>query len=277
MPVSAFVLVGLLALQAALPDQLVLSFTATDKKGKPIEDLKAEEVQVVEGGQARPVDRIERDTRPLAIALVVDTSAGVSAQLRPDLVPAAVGLLQRLPAGSTFSVWITTDRPKLLVPEGTDLKAAEEALRGVAPFGNNAAVDTMIAASQELAKVEGKRTAVVAVVSASMGEISIDVGSEMQKASLRPLYAVVEVIVGPQDARLQDAVKSLTSRTGGFHERVFSTMAVEAQLRRVSDLLTAQYRLGYKPAADPRTTPLEVKVTRKDARPRMSQRMSVAW
>jgi hypothetical protein len=125
--------------------------------------------------------------------------------------------------------------------------------------------------------VEGRRAAVVSVVSASMGDISIDVGSEMQKASLRPGYMVVEVIVGAQDARLEDAVKLLTARTGGFHERVFSTMAVEAQLRRITDLLAGQYRVAYKPTADPRSTKVEVKVTRKDTRTRMSQRLSLAW
>jgi hypothetical protein len=277
MSVSAFILAGLLALQGALPEQLVVSLTVTDKKGKPVEDLKAGEVQVVENGTARPVDKLELDRRPLTVALVIDTSAGVGSFLRPDFVPAAVGFLQRLPSGSTFSVWATSDRPKLLVPEGTDIKAAEDALRSVAPFGNNAAVDTIIAASQELAKAEGRRTAVVSVVSASMGDVSIDVGSELPKASMRPVYMVVEVIVGAQDARLEDAVKSLTSRTGGFHERVFSTMAVEGQLRRVNDLLMAQYRAGYKPTADPRSTKIEVKVARKDTRTRMAQRLSVGW
>lgn len=277
MPVAPLILLALLAVQAALPDQLVLSFIAADKKGKPVEDLAAGEVQVLEQGKPRTVDRIELDRRPLTVALVVDTSAGVAAALRPDIIPAAAGFLQRLPAGSTFSVWTTSDRPKLLVAEGSDVGAAEGALRGVAPFGNNAAVDTLIAASQELAKLEGRRTAVVSVVSASMGDISIDVGAEMQKASLRPVYMVVEVIVGAQDARLTDAAKSLTSRTGGFHETVFSTMAVEAQLRRVSGLLAAQYRVGYKPTADPRGTRLEIKVTRKDVRARMSQRLSVGW
>ena len=277
MSVCAFILAALLALQGALPEQLVVSLTVTDKKGKPIEDLKAGEVQVVENGAAHPIDRLELDRRPLTVALVIDTSAGVGSFLRPDFVPAAVGFLQRLPPGSTFSVWSTSDRPKLLVPEGTDIKAAEDALRGIAPFGNNAAVDTIIAASQELAKAEGRRTAVVSVVSASMGDVSIDVGSELPKASMRPVYMVVEVIVGAQDARLEDAVKSLTSRTGGFHERVFSTMAVEAQLRRVNDLLMAQYRAGYKPTADPRSTKVEVKVARKDTRTRMSQRLTVGW
>jgi len=277
MPVSALILTALLAWQGALPEQLVLSFITTDRKGKPVEDLQPGEVQVVENDAPRAIDKLELDRRPLTVALVVDTSAGVGSFLRPDFVPAAVAFLQRLPPGSTFSVWATSDRPRQLVPDGADVKAAEDALRGVAPFGNNAAVDTIIAASQDLAKVEGRRTAIVSVVSASMGDVSIDVGSELPKASMRPVYMVVEVIVGAQDARLEDAVKSLTSRTGGFHERVFSAMAVEAQLRRVTDLLASQYRAGYKPTADPRTTKVAVKVTRKDTRTRMSQRLSLGW
>jgi len=274
---SALMLTALLAAQGALPEQLVVSFSVTDKKGAPVEDLKAEEIRVVEGGSAHGVERVELDRRPLTIALVVDTGAAVSTYLRPDFVPAAVGFLKRLPPGSTFSVWTTSDRPKLLVPDGTDAAAAEEALRGVAPFGNNAAVDTMVAASQELAKVEGRRTAVVAIVSASMGDVSINVDAEMAKASMRPGYMVVEVIVAGQDARLEDAVKALTSRTGGFHERVFSTMAVDAQLRRVTDLLGAQYRAAYRPTADPRSAKVELTTSRKGARLRMSQRFSVAW
>jgi len=274
---SAFVLVAALASQGALPDQLVVSFAVTDKKGNAVEDLKPEEVRVVEGGSARAVDRLELDRRPLTVALVVDASAAVGGALRPDFVPAAVGFLQRLPPGSTFSVWITSDRPKLLVPDGTDVKAAEDALRSVAPFGNNAAVDTMVAASQALATVEGRRTAVVAVVSASMGDVSINVDAEVAKASMRPAYMVVGVIVGGQDARLEDAVKALTSRTGGFYERVFSTMAVDAQLGKVTDLLGAQYRAAYKPTVDPRAAKVDVTTSRKGARLRMSQRFSLTW
>src|SRR4051812_20529224 len=235
MPFFAFILSALLAWQgAALPDQLVLSFTASDKKGKAVEDLKAEDVQVVENGSAHALAKLELDRRPLSIALVVDTGAGAGDTLHADLVPAAINFAKRLPAGSSFSVWTTSDRPKLLVPDGTDVKAAEDALRGIAPYGSNAAVGTIVSASQDLAKLEGRRTAVVAVTTASMGEVTIDVGAELAKASLRSTYMVVEVINGNQDARLEDAVKMLSLRTGGFHERVFSTMAVEGQMQRIT-------------------------------------------
>lgn len=278
MPVSALILATLLAVQGAqLPDQLVLSFTVTDKKGKPIEDIKAEEVQVVENGKAGSVQKVELDRRPLHVAIVLDTSAANGTALQADLVPAVTQFLKRLPAGSTFAVWTTSDRPKPLVPDGADVKAAEDALRGAVAFGSNAAVDTMVAASQELARREDGRVAIVAVTSASMGEVTIDLRAELAKASLKPTYLIVEVINGQQDARLEDACKALSVKTGGFHERVFSTMAVEVQLRRVNELLDAQYRAAYKPTLDPRSTKVEIKVNRKDSRMKMSQRLSVNW
>ena len=54
-------------------------------------------------------------------------------------------------------------------------------------------------------------------------------------------------------------------------------MAVDAQLRRITDALAGQYRAAYAPTADPRSTKVDVKVTRKDTKARMSQRLSVAW
>jgi hypothetical protein len=275
---AAFMLAALLAWQGAgLPDQLVLSFTATDKKGRPVEDLKLEDVQVVESGAAHAIGKLELDRRPLTVALVIDSSALAGDAFRADLVPAAMNFVKRLPPESTFSVWITSDRPKRLVPDGTDAKAAEDALRGIAPYGSNAVVDTIVDASQELAKIEGRRTAIVAVTSANMGEVTIDVGAELAKVSLRPTFMSVEVIVGNQDARLEDALKALSFRTGGFHERVFSTMAVEAQMRRISDLLASQYRAAYRPTADPRSTKIEIKTSRKDVKLKLSQRLSAAW
>ena len=75
----------------------------------------------------------------------------------------------------------------------------------------------------------------------------------------------------------EDALKALSLRTGGFHERVFSTMAVEAQMRRMSDLLASQYRAGYAPTTDPRSTKVEIRTSRKDVRLKLSQRLSTAW
>jgi hypothetical protein len=211
------------------------------------------------------------------VALVVDSSASLGTSLQADVVPAALGFIKRLPPDTSVSIWTTSDRPRQLLERSTDMKAAQDALRQVAPLGENAAVDTIVSASQEFAEMQGHRSAVVVITSASMGSITTDVGAQLARASLKPMFAAVEVITGQQDARLEDAVKALVNRTGGFRERVFSTMALETQLRRISDYLASSYRIAWNPKVDPRGAKLDVKVSRKDARTKMAQRLSTAW
>jgi hypothetical protein len=188
-----------------------------------------------------------------------------------------LSFLKKLPQGTVFSIWSTSDSPKVIVPEGTDPSAVETTLRNVAPFGQNAALDTMIAASQELAKDETHRTAVVLVSTASMAGVAADVQALLPKVSLKPTYIAIQFIQGPEDSRLQDALKMLAGRTAGLHERVFSTMAIETQLLKALDVLTSSYRIAWKPAADPRQAKIDVKVRRPDAKLTMAQRISTTW
>jgi hypothetical protein len=274
---------ALLAAQppSALPEQLVISVVVTDKKGKPIADLAASEVTVKEGSTSQPVTRLEADTRPLDVALVLDTSSNIGSTFASDVVPAALEFIKRLPQGARYAIWTTTDRPKVLIEMGaaTDLKATEERLRSTPTLGINAAVETVVAASQEAAKAEGRRAAVVLVTSATMGDVTTDVQALLPQASLRPTYIAVEFVQGggQGDARLEDSIKLLVGRTAGFHERVFSAMAIDTQLRKAIDLLGGQYRLAWKPQIDPRQTKIEVKVSRKDAKVIQAQRLSTAW
>src|SRR6188472_3315090 len=98
MPFFALILSALLAWQGAtLPEQLVLSFTATDKKGKAVEDLKPEEIQVLENGAAHSIDKLELDRRPLSVAFVVDSSALAGDTFRADTIPATMNFATRLP------------------------------------------------------------------------------------------------------------------------------------------------------------------------------------
>jgi hypothetical protein len=280
MVIETLAALSLLALQPpALPDQLVISIVVTDRKNKPIADLTAAEVTVNEGGARRAVTRLERDQRPLKIAVVLDTSANMGDTLQADAVPAVLSFLGRVPPGTPFAVWITTDRPKLLVPEGTDLEAAREKLRSTAALGNNAAVETLVAASKEIARTEGTRSAVVLVTTATMGEVRADAQVLLPQASLKPTYIAVELVGsgGQGDPRLEDSIRVLVNRTAGFHERIYSSMAIETQLRRAADLFGGQYRLAWKPAADPRRVKIEVKVGRKDTRVIQAQRLSTAW
>jgi hypothetical protein len=262
-----------------LPDQLVIAAVVTDKKGHAVTDLKPDEIVVQENGADRPTVRAERDARPLKVALVLDSSAAMGRAYASDVVPAAVAFLKRLPAGTGVTVWSTSDHPKRIVDEGTDLKAAEDKMRSLAPFGANAAVDTLVEASRDAGAFDDQHGAVVIVTSASMEGVTVDLQSLLPKASFKPTFAAVEVVLnsGDQDARLQDALKLMSSRTAGFHERVFTTMSIAAQLERVQDLLVSQYRVAWKPGGDPRLVKIEVKVKRPDTKVVQAMRISTSW
>jgi hypothetical protein len=47
--------------------------SVTDEKGAPVRDLQKDEVAVLENGVGREPVRIEPDTRPLTVAVLVDT------------------------------------------------------------------------------------------------------------------------------------------------------------------------------------------------------------
>ena len=51
-----------------------VSVSVLDKSGHNVPDLTAAEVTVKEDGQAREVKRVERDPRPLALAVLLDSS-----------------------------------------------------------------------------------------------------------------------------------------------------------------------------------------------------------
>jgi hypothetical protein len=277
--ISALLLLSLLAPQApALPGQLIISLVVTDKKGNPITDMKAEEFEIKEGGKVRPAVKAELDHRPLTAAIILDSSQALGNSYQADFVPAVLSLVKQLPEGTEYTVWTTSDRPKQTVPPGTPIDKAEELLRSVAPFGSNAVVDTIVESSQMFNTLDNSRRGAVFVVSsATMGEIRINVQAELPKASMRPTYLATEVIVNQQDGVVERSLDYLAARTAGRHERVFSTMAAQAQLGKMLEFLDAQYRVAWEPAMDPRQAKLEFASTRKDTKVISAQRLSTAW
>lgn len=274
--VSLFTGAALVA-QGALPAQLVVPVVVVDDKGNPIRDMRPEEFEIKEGGKSLSALRAEIDTRPLAVAVVLDSSAALGASYQSDFVPATMKLLQALPQGTEFTVWTTSDRPKQTVPPGTSLDDAERQLRMIAPFGNNAVVDTIVAASQPFNQLADRRSAVIAITTATMGDMQVDIQAELPRASIRPMYLATEVILTQQDSRVQRALEYLANRTAGLHARVFSTMAVQPQIEKVLRHLDSQYRIAWAPQMDPRQAKLEFKSKRRGTKLLWAQRVSTTW
>jgi hypothetical protein len=253
-----------------------ISVSITDSKGEPITGLAVTDVALVENGVAREIGSFEPDDRPLTLAVLVDNSQAVGAAYRLNVVDAVLRFLGWLPSGTRFTIWTTGDRPTQILEPSDNLASATTALKRTYPIGGNTMLDALAEASRDLRKVEGARTAVVAVTST---------GAEL---SHRPRERVVDeakgggvVFLGVQFEAEQDAPESrfeydytlgtLAKESGGLRETVLSAMALEGALRKLAGDLSGRYRLRYATLPDLKKRKLEVQVARPGARARVAE------
>ena len=266
------------AAQQPVPQQLVASLRVVDKKGAPFTDLALNEFDVKENGQSRTIIRAELDTRPLSVALVLDSNGTLSTAFMQNVVPAAVAVLNALPQGTVLDVWSTGDRPTHLVTAQSDRPAVEAAVKRIAASGTNMLLDTIAAASQALPSGEDRRTAVIVLTSGSIGD---NAGRGVQEAlnatSMRPTFVSIEMILGERDGRVGTGLTYLAEHTAGSYETVLSATAVVTKAPGLVAILNSRYRVAWQPQSDPRATKFEFKTNRKGAKVVWSQQLTTAW
>jgi len=269
--------VALFVLQAAVaPTAEVRSLTVsvTDDRGAAVEGLARDDLAVVENGVAREVTHVEVDSRPLTVAIIVDTSEEVGSVFRLHVADAVTAFLGRLPEGSRFTVWTTGDRPTKIVDLTDDAAAASKALKRAIASGGNTLLDALVEASRELKKQEGSRTAVVVVTGMTTNFGNRDSHSAADQASKNAdLFLAVQYDEGLADfdARVayDYALGTLVKKTGGLYEASLSAMGTSAALQKLSGQLRGRYRVSYATLSEVKSRKVEVQVARPGAKARV--------
>jgi VWFA-related protein len=268
---TALSLAVLLLAQATLvaPDTEVRALTATilDKDGEPVEGLGKEDVAVSENGVVRDITSFKPDHRPLTVAVIVDTSLAAGTEFRLNVIDAVTAFVSRLPAGTSYAIWTTGDRPTKLLDYTEDPAEAAPALGRVAPMGGNYMLDALAEASKDLKKNEreGDRSAVVAV-SGTGPELSYldkwrsaDVAEENAD-----LFLMLQIDVGgagfQERSNLSYVFDRLADASGGEYDVILSYMGTDSGLRKLSPYLRAGYRLAYATLPDVKKREIEVTV-----------------
>jgi hypothetical protein len=265
------------AAQQPVPQQLVASLRVVDKKGAPFTDLAPNEFDVKENGQSRTIVRAELDTRPLSVALVLDSNGTLSTAFVQNVVPAAVAVLNALPQGTVLDVWSTGDRPTHLVTAQSDRAAVEAAVKRIAASGTNTLLDTIAAASQALPSGEDRRTAVIVLTSGIGDNTGRGVGEALNATSMRPTFVSIEMILGERDGSVGTELTYLAEHTAGSYETVLSATAIVTKAPGLVAILNSRYRVAWQPQSDPRATKFEFKTNRKGAKVVWSQQLTTAW
>jgi VWFA-related protein len=258
-----------------------ITFSVVDDKEQPVRTLGPEEVAVQENGVARRLVRLELDEKPLAMAVLLDTSVTMAPHYRLYLVDAVLQFLLRLPEGTRYALWTTGDRPSKVYDWGDNRGAAAKALRRVIPQGGNTLLDALVEASRDLKDREDARSAIVVVTGMGIGFAGYDrrqVVDEVRKHPITVLAVAVDEdrstpAMGSSDyttgVDYDYVLSTLAQRSGGVRETVLSAMGIEQALKGIAAQLTSRYRLTYASAAPARDAKVEVTVALPGVKVRM--------
>jgi VWFA-related protein len=270
---SGLTLAAFLLAQATsvAPGTQIRAFTLSfvDDKGVEVADLGVQDVAVLENGVTRDITSFKPDARPLAVAILLDSSAAVAPSYRLNLVDAVLGLISRFPEGTRYALWTTGDRPTRIVELTSDKGLAGGALRRVAPQGGNTMLDALAEASAELAKAarEDERRLVFAITAAGPELSSRDKLRTVEETTRSRVWLLAVEIDDSEsdlDARtnLGYALDRLASTSGGRYDVVLSPMAVDGALRRLWAVVRGSYRLAYATVPDLKKRKLRIDVAR---------------
>jgi hypothetical protein len=281
-------------LGAAAGDTRSVALVVTDAEGAFVPGIRAEEVRVLENGEPRELVAFERDERPLAVVLVLDTSTGATRVFRGPAFDAVWLFVSRLPSGSRCTLWTTGDRPrKVGVLEGERPAVEKKVAQGFGLDGGNTLLDTLVDAAESLGRESDRRRALVAVSGAGAGHTNFspgDVSSRVRKAAARVLGVMYREGEGAGAGSLMGLdtprdTPNLTMVGAGDHERILSGLAqgsggrfesvpavlgVSRILESLAAELGGQYRVRYAATETKGLRRIEVRLARSGVRWRVA-------
>lgn len=236
-------------------DVVSLNITVTDRDGRFVTDLEESDFDVFEDGVQQEITFFTRTQLPIALALLIDTSASMDEKMA-TAQEAAIGFSQRLRPEDLAEIVDFDSRVDILQRFTNDILELEQAIRQTSAGGSTSLYNAIYIALRELAKAPLREADVrrEAVIVLSDGEdtsslVTFDEVLELAKRSDTAIYSIglqSDDIRARRGFREADFVlRQLAQETGGrafFPEEIEELPAIYQQ---ISDELSSQYSVGY--------------------------------
>ena len=266
---GAFVVYGPTPLNAQGPTfksgvaMVPLTVTVTDTTGKHVTGLTGNDFKVFEDGVEQPLSFFACDEVPVDVALVVDTSGSMRADL-PLVQAAALGLVGSLRASDRGAVVTVRENAGIPQPFTSDRALIERAIRGLSMSGATALYDGLYIVLKEFererrAALQVRRQALV-VLSDGLDNRS-RLGFEEVIDLARRVDVNIYVVALRGDAALipramrdsstlqaEYAMGAVARESGGRTFFPKSARELPAIYTAIAAELASQYQLGYMPA-----------------------------
>lgn len=253
----------------ARSDLVVFSATALDVHGRPVTDLRPDELRVYEEGRAQRIAHFHDGTELSArILLLVDASGSMAEEFKvASARKAASQMLDALGPEDQVALAGFDSRYWGLVAFTREREAVRRRLAEITPFGSTALHDALDKAARDIASHGEGRRAVV-VITDGMDTSSQKTADEVISRSRAldvPIYAVS--VVSPLDdpasplfVGKKEGAAAVTGTltleryaalSGGAAFRVSDAFGLQRAAICIATELKHQYRLGWDPPAGP--------------------------
>lgn len=243
-------------------DEVVLTFHATDAHGLPVNDLKADELTLLDNGRPakRIVDFRSSGDRAIRAGLIVDTSESMMKHLGGDRA-IAIQYAQRLLRQQTDQAFVMEFErvTRILQPWSSDPKLLTAGVRAITlgggrPYSGTAIFDTVYRACRYQfgaidSAANGNFILLFSDGEENASAMSLKDAVDMCQRSNTSIYAFRADDASGAGSTGPETLAALTKQTGG---RVFHDDGTEDEIYRdlstIEEDLRSEYRLVYRPA-----------------------------
>lgn len=237
-------------------EMVSLNVTVVDQQQHYLTDLDARDFTILEDGAKQEITYFNRTTLPIALSLLIDTSASMDQRLT-TAQDAAIGFARKLRPQDLAQVVDFDTRVEILQDFTADAPALERAIRATQAGGSTSMYNALYISLKELGKIRAKTDDDVrrrAVVVLSDGEdtsslVTYEEVLDLAKRSATTIYSIGlqsrETALSKGFKEAEFVLRQLAQETGGrafFPQRAEDLAGIYGV---IADELASQYVLGY--------------------------------
>src|ERR1041385_8303474 len=239
-------------------DLVNVQFSVTDRRGRFVPGLTAQDFKVEENGRRQDIRNFARENElPLTLALLVDTSPSVAPVLEEEKTTAGA-FLESILRDKDLALVIGFDRSVELVQDYTDnLRLLKRSIDELETGGGTSIYDAVYLASEEKLKDEAGRKAIILISDGEDTTSKVKLTEALIAAhkSNAVIYAISNspgggffssggISVGRRGGDL-GTLKKFSEETGGSTFVINNEHGFKKIFDQIAEELRSQYSLGY--------------------------------
>jgi hypothetical protein len=231
--------------------QFLLFLSLLDANGNPPAELRAEQVQITEGGASAEIVRLERIDWPIKVQVLVDNGIGLGAENLLHIRNGIRSLMKTLPTGVEASLYTTAPQPRVIVAPTNDRFALMQGADRIAPDGGGGRyIESMNEATRRIEQDTSRHFPVIISVATAIGDTDVrerDVESLWRRLQMRPTTVHTVLLASVQSGSSVSAANqtqvglAVKELTGGRYENIAAGSRLATLLPEIGEQVAASH------------------------------------